>query len=161
MAAKTNSIIAGCIKWLCSKEISVYELSIKNPNTSNYLILFRHFKDIEFFLNLAKISQILENFAKISNKFLWQNFLDIILEHFMETAWIVGPLRQAKRIFSWILLRHRIFLNIPFFLGNNFFTRPSTAGIIRMRVLIEGWYYHHKLENLKFYQNCAFFAWQT
>ena len=108
MAAKTNSIIAGCIKWLCSKEISVYELSIKNPNTSNYLILFRYFKDIEFFLNLAKISQILENFAKISNKFLGQNFLDIILEHFMETAWIVGPLRQAKRIFSWILLRHTV-----------------------------------------------------
>ena len=26
----------------------------------------------------------------------------------METAWIVGPLRQAKRIFSWILLRHTV-----------------------------------------------------
>ena len=44
---------------------------------------------------MAKISQILENFAKIANK-----FLDIILGHVMETAWIVGPLRQAKRIFS-------------------------------------------------------------
>ena len=32
---------------------------------------------------MAKISQILENFAKIANKFLG---------HFMETAWIVGPL---------------------------------------------------------------------
>ena len=49
---------------------------------------------------MAKISQILEKFAKIANKFLGQNFLDIILGHFMETAWIVGPLRQAKRIFS-------------------------------------------------------------
>ena len=55
---------------------------------------------IEFFLNMAKISQILENFAKIANKFLGQNFLDIILGHFMETAWIVGPLRQANMIFS-------------------------------------------------------------
>ena len=49
---------------------------------------------------MAKISQLLENFAKIANKFLGQNFLDIILGHVMETAWIVGPLRQAKRIFS-------------------------------------------------------------
>ena len=65
---------------------------------------------------MAKISQILENFAKIANKFLGQNFLDIILGHFMETAWIVGPLRQAKRIFSWILSRHRTFLNIVIFL---------------------------------------------
>ena len=75
-------------------------LSIKNPNNQNYLILFRYFRDIEFFLNMAKISKILENFAKIANKFLGQNFLDIILGHVMETAWIVGPLRQAKRIFS-------------------------------------------------------------
>ena len=36
--------------------------------------------------------QPLENFAKIANKFLGQNFTD--------TAWIVGPLEQAKRIFS-------------------------------------------------------------
>ena len=64
------------------------------------MILFRYFWVIEFFLNMAKISQILENFAKIANKFLGQNFLDIILGHVMETAWIVGPLRQAKRIFS-------------------------------------------------------------
>ena len=49
---------------------------------------------------MAKISQILENFAKIANKFLGQNFLDIILRHFIETAWIVGPLRQANMIFS-------------------------------------------------------------
>ena len=49
---------------------------------------------------MAKISQILENFAKIANKFLGQNFLDIILGHVMETAWIVGPLRQANMIFS-------------------------------------------------------------
>ena len=48
---------------------------------------------------MAKISQILENFGKIADKFFGQNFLDIILGHFMETAWIVGPLRQAKRIF--------------------------------------------------------------
>ena len=75
-------------------------LSIKNPNNQNYLILFRYFRDIECFLNMAKTSQILENFAKIANKFLGQNFLDIILGHFMETAWIVGPLRQTKRIFS-------------------------------------------------------------
>ena len=75
-------------------------LSIKNPNNQNYLIFFRYFRDIECFLNMAKTSQILENFAKIANKFLGQNFLDIILGHFMETAWIVGPLRQAKRIFS-------------------------------------------------------------
>ena len=73
-----------------------------NPNCQNSEPTKRtvSISAIEFFLNLAKISQILENFAKISNKFLWQNFLDIILEHFMETAWIVGPLRQAKRIFS-------------------------------------------------------------
>ena len=75
-------------------------LSIKNPNNQNYLILFRYFRDIECFLNMAKTSQILENFAKIANKFLGQNFLDIILGHVMETAWIVGPLSQAKRIFS-------------------------------------------------------------
>ena len=48
---------------------------------------------------MAKISQILENFAKIANKFLGQNFLDIILGHFMATAWIVGPLRQANEYF--------------------------------------------------------------
>ena len=49
---------------------------------------------------MAKTSQILENFAKIANTFLGQNFLDIILGPFMETAWIVGPLRQANMIFS-------------------------------------------------------------
>jgi hypothetical protein len=32
--------------------------------------------------------------------------------------------------------------------GYYFFTRPSTAGIIRMRVLIEGWYYYQKFINL-------------
>ena len=45
-------------------------------------------------------SQILENFGKIANKFFGQNFLNIIFGHFMETAWIVGPLRQANMIFS-------------------------------------------------------------
>ena len=49
---------------------------------------------------MAKISQILENFGKIANKFFGQNFLNIIFGHFMETAWIVGPLRQANMIFS-------------------------------------------------------------
>ena len=49
---------------------------------------------------MAKISQLLGNFATIANKFLGQNFLDIILGHAMVIAWIVGPLRQAKRIFS-------------------------------------------------------------
>ena len=29
------------------------------------------------------------------------------------------------------------------------FTRPSTAGIIRMRVLIEGWYYYQNFINLE------------
>ena len=48
---------------------------------------------------MAKISQILGNFGKIANKFFGQNFLDIILGYFMETAWIVGPLKQTKRIF--------------------------------------------------------------
>ena len=79
----------------------------------------RIFLDTSFFLNIAKISQILENFAKIANKFLGQNFLDTILGHrqnFTDTAWIVGPLEQAKRIFSWILSRHRTFLNIVIFL---------------------------------------------
>jgi hypothetical protein len=83
-----------------------------NPNTLKYPILFRYFRDIEFFLNIAKISQILENFAKIANKFLGQNFLDTILGHsqnFTDTAWIVGQLGQAKRIF------HEYFLDIEFF----------------------------------------------
>ena len=33
--------------------------------------------------------------------------------------------------------------------GYYFFTRPSTAGIIRMRVLFEGWYYCLKVQSLK------------
>ena len=56
--------------------------------------------------------QQLENFAKIANKFLGQNFLDTILGHrqnFTDTAWIVGQLGQAKRIF------HEYFLDIEFF----------------------------------------------
>ena len=48
--------------------------------------------------------------------------------------------------------------------GYYFFTRPSTAGIIRTRVLIEGWYYYEKFINLdiktrkswRHYQNRAF-----
>ena len=32
--------------------------------------------------------------------------------------------------------------------GYYFFTRPSTAGIIRTRVLIEGWYYYQDLMNI-------------
>ena len=32
--------------------------------------------------------------------------------------------------------------------GYYFFTRPSTAGIIRTRVLIQGWYYYQKFINL-------------
>ena len=33
--------------------------------------------------------------------------------------------------------------------GYYFFIRPSIAGIIRMRVLFEGWYYFLKVQNLK------------
>ena len=33
--------------------------------------------------------------------------------------------------------------------GYYFFARPSTAGIIRMRVLIEGWYYYQYFVNLE------------
>ena len=33
--------------------------------------------------------------------------------------------------------------------GYYFFTRPSTAGIIRTRVLIEGWYYYQDLMNIE------------
>ena len=32
--------------------------------------------------------------------------------------------------------------------GYYFFTRPSTAGIIRTRVLIEGWYYYQDVMNI-------------
>ena len=32
--------------------------------------------------------------------------------------------------------------------GYYFFIRPSTAGIIRMRVLVEGWYYFLKVQTL-------------
>ena len=47
--------------------------------------------------------------------------------------------------------------------GYYFFTRPSNAGIIRMRVLIEGWYYYQMFINLDkpwslYYQNRALFA---
>jgi hypothetical protein len=59
----------------------------------NYPVLFRYFRDIGFFLNIAKISQILENFAKIAKK-----NLGTILGHsqnFMDTVWIVGPHGQA------------------------------------------------------------------
>ena len=41
----------------------------KNPNTLNYQILFRYFRDISFFLNIAK--KILENFAKNCKYFFW------------------------------------------------------------------------------------------
>ena len=104
---------------------------------SNYLILFRYFRDIEFFLNTAKISQILENFGKIANKFFGQNFLNIIFGHFMETAWIVGPLRQANMIFSWILLRHRLLLNIVIFFAH--------LGMISLLIWLE-----HKAKNCQF-----------
>ncbi len=56
----------------------------------NCLILLEYFRAIEFVLNKAKISQI-KNFAKIANNFLGR--------HFTETAWIVGPFGQAKRVF--------------------------------------------------------------
>ena len=35
--------------------------------------------------------------------------------------------------------------------GIIFFTSPSTAGIIRMRVLIEGWYYYQIQRHLHTY----------
>ena len=46
--------------------------------------------------------------------------------------------------------------------GYYFFTRPSSAGIIRMRVLIKGWYYYTKTPKpwSLYYQNRAVFAWR-
>jgi hypothetical protein len=69
----------------------------------NYPIPFRYFRDIESFLNIAKISQILENFAKLKLIILGhsQNFLDTVLglsQNFTDTVWIVGPHGQATTI---------------------------------------------------------------
>ena len=43
-----------------------------------------------------------------------------------------------------------------------FFTRPSSAGIIRMRVLIKGWYYYQKPTNPEVFiiKIARFFAWR-
>ena len=74
------------------------------------------------------------NYSRKYGKFFGQNFLNIIFGHFMETAWIVGPLRQANMIFSWILLRHRLFFH--------FFAH---FGMISLLIWLE-----HKAKNCQF-----------
>ena len=46
--------------------------------------------------------------------------------------------------------------------GYYFFTRPSTVGIIRMWVLIEGWYYYQIQRHLHTYyvSKTRVFAWR-
>ena len=84
------------------------------------------------------------------------------LIHMGDIARYKGQVKQAESFYK----HSRISSNKT--RGYYFFTRPSTAGIIRTRVLIEGWYYQdlmnidiktRKSQHL-YSLNLALFAWR-